>query len=324
MKWLGVLTCVALVIAACTSPLPEVVSTTESPTTVSAGSSTSATISVTPSTATTPSTTAVPTTKAPDSTLIVEYDQDGFYTEGSVLHLELYRYFPDSDSFPTPIEVIDREAPPTGTILLDVTKAPGIYELRSYQRPCNGSCEVLESPSDGCAARLTLEAGSSAKAVLTVRPGSGCRLDVDGATLDVPERSMDLTQQPIGAPGCQPVSPYDANALTEVLATSTGGVAAWGLLWERPPLSVNRQIKMAFRLTGTGEFNVVARHDDGTEIVPNWGPNNHGTDSSSYGRPGNEWGMAFTFPSEGCWNIHFTRGDDSADVWVQVGGSSEA
>ena len=135
---------------------------------------------------------------------------------------------------------------------------------------------------------------------------------------------MELTQAPFGAPGCQPVSPYDRNALTEVFATSTGAAVAWGLLWERPPLRVNRQTKMVFRLTGTGEFNVVARHEDGTEILPSWGPNDHGSDGSSYGRPGNEWGMAFTFPSGGCWNIHLTRGGDSADVWVHVGGSSDA
>jgi hypothetical protein len=131
---------------------------------------------------------------------------------------------------------------------------------------------------------------------------------------------MKLTLQPHGGPGCQPESPYDASRLAETLATSTGEMVAWGLLWERPPMPIDEQIKMVFRLTGDGVFDVVARHQDGTEIVPNWGPNDHGTDGSSYGRPGNEWGMAFTFPAPGCWNLHFTRGASTADVWLFVGG----
>jgi len=310
MKWSVAGIGVTLLVAACTSGGSETASTT----------ALAPTIPTSPPVSASPPTTASQSTTVPESRLVVQYDQEGFYAEGSFVHLELYRYFRDLDVFPAQITVIDREAPTGGTVLLDATPAPGIYELRSYQRPCNGSCDVLEPPSDGCAVRLTLESGATATAVVTVRPGSSCAIDIEGAAVDAPERNMNLTLQPIGGPGCEPASPYDENPLAEVLATSNGETVVWGLLWQRPSLSVNRQIKMVFRLTGTGGFDVVARHEDGTEIVPNWGPNDHGTDSSSYGRPGNEWGMAFTFPLEGCWKIHFTRGADSADVWVHVGG----
>lgn len=312
------LAALALLAAACTSN-SQAVSAVEPATTIRTPSTSAAVSSVAPST-TDPHSTTVAEPK-----LVVEYHQDDFYTEGSFVHLELYRYFPDNlDAFPLLITIIDQEAPESGTVLLDAAKAPGIYELRSYQRPCNGSCDVLEPPSDGCEVRLALESGDAATAVVTVRPGSACAINVEGATADVAELTMDLTRQPIGAPGCQPESPYDEDLLAEVLATSTGETVVWGLLWERPPLTVDRQITMVFRLAGMGDFDVLARHEDGTEIMPNWGPNDHGTDGSSYGRPGNEWGLAFTFPIEGCWNIHFTRGVDSADVWVRVGGINDA
>ncbi len=71
---------------------------------------------------------------------------------------------------------------------------------------------------------------------------------------------------------------------------------------------------MVFRLTGDGDLDVVARYEDGTEIVSDWNLGDGVTDGSNYGRPGPEWRMLFTFPADGCWNIHFTRGDDTADV----------
>jgi hypothetical protein len=242
------------------------------------------------------------------------YAQDGPYAEGSITHLELFLYSPVRDDIPVPIAILDQEAPQPGTVLLDDTLAPGVYELRSYQRPYVGSCDVLESPSDGCAARFTVEAGAVVEAAVTVRPGSACLIDVAGATAEAPIRDMDLTLQLPGAPGCQPESPHDTADVTEVFATSRGDAVAWGLLW--PP--VEGRFKMVFRMSGEGNFDVVALHEDGTEIVSDWRLGDGETDASNYGRPGPEWHMLFDFPTDGCWNIHFTRGNDSADVWLNV------
>jgi hypothetical protein len=151
------------------------------------------------------------------------------------------------------------------------------------------------------------------EAVVTVRPGSACLIDVVGTTVEAPILNMDLTLQPPGAPGCDPESPSDDGGL-EVLATSSGDAVAWGLVW--PP--VDGRFEMAFRVTGEGDFDVVARHEDGTEIVSDWNLGDGTTDGSSYGRPGPEWRMLFTFPTDGCWNIRFTRGDGTADVWLTV------
>lgn len=255
-----------------------------------------------------------PTTALEDPTLVAVYDQDGFYTEGSFTHLELFLYSPVRDDIPVPIAILDQKAPASGTVLLDDTLEPGIYELRSYQRPCVGSCDILESPSDGCAARFTIEAGAAVEAAVTARPGSACFIDLEGATAEAPMLDMDLTLRQPGAAGCHPESPVDAADLTEVLATSSGDAVAWGLLW--PP--VGGRFKMVFRVTGEGNFDVVARHEDGTEIVSDWRVGDGETDASNYGRPGPEWHMLFDFPTDGCWNIHFTRGNDNADVFLNV------
>jgi hypothetical protein len=249
-----------------------------------------------------------------EPTFVATYDRDGFYTEGSYTHLELFMYSPVRDDVPVPIAIVDQQAPPSGTVLAAETLAPGVYELRSYQRPCVGSCGVLESPSDGCAVRFTVEAGASVEAAVTVRPGSACLIDVDGAAMEAPVLDMALTLQPAGAAGCQPESPHtDANVM-EVLATASGDAVAWGLIW--PPL--DGRVKMVFRVTGDGDLGVVARHEDGTEIVSDWRLGDGATDASSYGRPGPEWNMLFDFPRDGCWNIHLTRGNDTADVWLNV------
>lgn len=309
---------VVVVAAACTATPLETTTTTLVTSTSTQPKTTSTVDTATSTTAGASSTTLA------DSSLVVVYERiNVLYTEGSFTHMELFRYFPNSaDAFPVPIVVLDQQAPVRGTVLHEDTHPLGVYELRSYQRPCNGSCGALEPPSDGCAAGLTLEPGVATRAIITVHPGSACTIDVVGAEVHEPTRNMDLTLRPPGGSDCDPESPYDDGALAETLATSTGELVAWGLIWSPPPMMLDIQVKMVFRLTGEGEFDVYARHEDGTQIVPSWGPNDHGTDDSNYGRPGNEWGMAFTFPTAGCWNIHFTRGTETADVWLPAGDNS--
>lgn len=124
---------------------------------------------------------------------------------------------------------------------------------------------------------------------------------------------------PLGGPECDPPSPVQAwgdGGLAEVRATATG-IEAWGLLWEMPPLPRNEEIKMVWRVTGSGEFDIEAAHDD-APTAPTWGPNDH--QESNFERPGDEWGTAFVFASPGCWEITITRGQHSARVWLEVEG----
>jgi hypothetical protein len=58
-----------------------------------------------------------------------------------------------------------------------VFRAPaGRYVLRSYARPCDGTCSRLDPPMDACRTRLTLRAGAMARVRVVAPPGSPCRL----------------------------------------------------------------------------------------------------------------------------------------------------
>ena len=48
----------------------------------------------------------------------------------------------------------------------------------------------------------------------------------------------------------------------------------------------------------------------------NWGPSIH--DSSSWNRPGTEFGTGLLFPTAGCWDVHVTVGLLTGDVYVVV------
>jgi hypothetical protein len=55
---------------------------------------------------------------------------------------------------------------------------PGDYRLVSFQRPCSGSCDSLDSPTDECerVIRVTRREGLI---TVTVRPGEGCAIEVE-------------------------------------------------------------------------------------------------------------------------------------------------
>ena len=130
----------------------------------------------------------------------------------------------------------------------------------------------------------------------------------------------------LGAPECDPPSPHSpwfgdrfdtsGRALAEIEATSAE-IEAWGLLWETPPLPVEFEIKMVWRVTGSGDFEIRAVNE-GTEADLLFGPTLH--EESNFNRPGDEWGTAFVFPSPGCWDVQIVRGDATAHVWVEVEG----
>ncbi len=310
MRWWAVL--LAASVAGCSpgASAPPTSAPPSTPTTTSIGPATTTTL---PSTTTSNEVTPV--------RLRISVGIDGSYPGGSLSHVEMFRLFPESDAFPVPVLVADTLGNPDVT---DMEVDRGTYEVRTYQRPCAGSCAVLQPPADGCAVGMEVAGTRPVNVHITVRPGQACEADVTGAAATEPARSMDLTLAEPGGPGCDPPSPYapwfPAGALTEMLGTGSGDAVMWALWWDRPPLRVRTEIKLVLRLTGTGPFDVVAIHEDGTQIEPNWGPNDHGPASSSYGRPGNEWGMAFFFTQTGCWNLHVTRGADTVDAWVEVGG----
>lgn len=54
--------------------------------------------------------------------------------------------------------------------------APGRYRLRSWQRPCDGNCSVLDPPIDRCSGDFRVTAGRAMTATIRVTPTRGCRI----------------------------------------------------------------------------------------------------------------------------------------------------
>ncbi len=91
----------------------------------------------------------------------------------------------------------------------------------------------------------------------------------------------------------------------------------WALLFTPPkPFQTGHEVKIVWRMTGFGNFSIVARHEDGTEVLPTWGPEAHG--GSTWERPGAEYGTGFIFPKAGCWRMIVQHGNDSGEVVFRV------
>lgn len=116
---------------------------------------------------------------------------------------------------------------------------------------------------------------------------------------------------------CQP-SPFELSQVgfSEIQGTMHSDGEVWALLFfDRA--RVNQELKIVWRVTGTGEeLTVQARHPDGTEISPVWGPEMHG--ESNWERPGFEWGTGFDFPEPGCWTLTSTSGTTVGEIRLNV------
>lgn len=67
-------------------------------------------------------------------------------------------------------------------------------------------------------------------------------------------------------------------------------------------------------MTGTGPLTVTA-------IAPNGASSSLPTTphtGSAFNRPGDEWDTEITYTEAGCWQMHLTRTDTTADVWFQI------
>ncbi|GMR02783.1 MAG: hypothetical protein BMS9Abin20_1131 [Acidimicrobiia bacterium] len=100
--------------------------------------------------------------------------RDALYTEGSATGWDLI-------SVGGVVTAGATLGPTEAEELFFIELEPGTYTIRSWQRPCPGYCgEVLESPTDVCAARFTVEPGETVEAEVTVRPGLGCAFEFEG------------------------------------------------------------------------------------------------------------------------------------------------
>ena len=78
--------------------------------------------------------------------------------------------------------------------------------------------------------------------------------------------------------------------------------------------------KTVWRLDGPGvsaavpTFSLVGPASQSGRL--DWGPAFH--DSSTWNRPGSEYGTGLVFPTAGCWDVHVSIGQVSGDVYVVV------
>jgi hypothetical protein len=105
-------------------------------------------------------------------------------------------------------------------------------------------------------------------------------------------------------------------SLTEVRGQSGSPVSLFGLIFTKYPIPVRNDTKIVWRMTGGGLIHFVAIGPDGRHLAPNWGPEFHL--SSTWDRPGDEWGTSFRFPTAGCWTIRVARGQAVAVADVLV------
>jgi len=138
---------------------------------------------------------------------------------------------------------------------------------------------------------------------------------------------------PPGRPGCRPPSPalpFGGNSNFPEVKGTARRISLWALFFlpargswiDRRVLKLDgvrsKQLKIVWRMTGRGRFRLLAIGPGGVRLRPLWGPQKHS--SSTWKRPGNEWGSGFVLPKKGCWRLHATRGTQHGDIWLVVAG----
>ena len=97
--------------------------------------------------------------------------------------------------------------------------------------------------------------------------------------------------------------------------------SVYGLLFLSHPLPIRdgEEVKIVWRMTGDGDLTVTYEAPNARPGVLTFGPTPHA--SSSYNRPGDEWGTGFLFDEPGCWHIHLQRTSGAGDAWLNVAGA---
>ena len=127
----------------------------------------------------------------------------------------------------------------------------------------------------------------------------------------------------LGSAGCKPAATFKGWQASDGLPETgldSGRGSFWALFFGRVPPPVDKEIKVVWRMTGSGPFTFLASDADGKALATVWGPEAHG--GSNWNHPGGEVGTGFRFPHGGCWNIHVARTDAAGDLWLEVAGQT--
>ena len=89
----------------------------------------------------------------------------GVYTEGSLSYLRVRHR-----------GRLIRQRSRAGALGLRLRLRPGLYRVTSFQRPCQGNCDLLDPPRERCSRRVRVWAGETSSARVVTRPFRGCRM----------------------------------------------------------------------------------------------------------------------------------------------------
>ncbi|MEU8262478.1 hypothetical protein AB0C02_17830 [Micromonospora sp. NPDC048999] len=98
------------------------------------------------------------------------------------------------------------------------------------------------------------------------------------------------------------------------------GAELWALPFakeQEPVLVAGKELKVVWRMTGSGDFAISATGPDGKAVKPVW-VEPHGNGGSNWNRPGDEWGTGWVFPTAGCWTINATRTSGTGSLVLRV------
>ena len=121
------------------------------------------------------------------------------------------------------------------------------------------------------------------------------------------------------AAGCRQPSPISRGSGFAEVHGSGDRISMWGLIMAVGPVDpvrTHEDVKIVWRITGTGPLRLTTLDPEGRARPLSWGPDRHL--SSDYTRPGDEWGAGYRFTEPGCWILRATRGAAAADVRLDV------
>ncbi|HLJ67268.1 MAG TPA: hypothetical protein VKX16_07890 [Chloroflexota bacterium] len=75
--------------------------------------------------------------------------------------------------------------------------------------------------------------------------------------------------------------------------------------------------KIVFRVTGHGPLAITAIGPGGQVRAPDWLEAHDGSSLDGV-VPGDEWGSGWTFPSNGCWDLHAVRDGIQGDIYFET------
>jgi hypothetical protein len=104
-------------------------------------------------------------------------------------------------------------------------------------------------------------------------------------------------------------------AATVALVPARSG-RVWALALGAVPATVGHDVKVVWRVTGTGPLKVTFRDPTGDRHALAFGPEEHS--ASTFEHPGREWGTGFSFDTPGCWTVQVARTGTVGTVGIPV------